>query len=305
MVTAPRSDPRAGYVLLAMLWICAGIGALTWLISVSAREAIATSRNRMALTAGAWQAQACLAIGREKLRGALARQMPDVWQHVDGVLRETEGAMPAGCTLSARAVGARLDVNHADESTLARVLHAAGFPQGRADSAAAALTDWTDADNQTRPGGAERDWYLARGREPPSNSPFVDRRELRRVRDLEDFARLDSIVDVEAGPMALNVAPRELLSLLPGFTDRTVREILDARARGEGVTSFHQVSQWLDPREPEASAKLPGLVVLSPDMWIVTVRSTAGAPPVTTVLEVRLAHGNGTTFVARRRSWIE
>jgi general secretion pathway protein K len=302
MVT-PRHDPRAGYVLLAMLWICAGIGALTWLISVSAREAMATSRNRMSLTAGSWQAQACLALSRQRLRDALSQQVPDVWQHVDRVLKED--APLGGCTLSARVVGARLDVNKTDEATLARALQATGLPQARADSAAAALADWMDADNQTRPGGAERDWYLAQGREPPSNGPFVDRRELRRVRGLEDFARVDSIVDIEPGALALNVTPRVLLSLLPGFTDRTLREILDARARGESVTTFAELSHWLDPHEPDASAKLPGMILLTPEAWILTVRSRTGTPPVTTVLEVRLTHSNQTTVVTRRRSWIE
>lgn len=302
MVTA-RHDPRAGYVLLAMLWICAGVGALTWLISVSARQAMATSRNRMSLTAGSWQARACLAFGRERLRDALSQQLPDVWLHVDRVLR---GNAPVpGCTLSARVVGARLDVNHTDEATLARAFQAAGLSPARADSAAAALADWMDADNQTRPGGAERDWYLAQGREPPSNTLFVDRRELRRVRGLEDFARVDSVVDVEPGALALNVTPRELLSVLPGFTDRTVREVLDARARGTSVMTFRELSQWLDPDQPDASAKLPGLILLTPEAWIVTVRSTTGAPPVTTILEVRLTHSNQSTFVARQRSWIE
>ena len=304
MVT-PRHDPRAGYVLLAMLWICAGIGALTWLISVSAREAMATSRNRMSLTEGSWQAQACLAFGRERLRDALAlsQQRPDVWLHVDRVLREN--APLAGCTLSARVVGARLDVNKTDEATLARALQAAGLPQARADSAAAALADWMDAGNETRPGGAERDWYLAQDREPPSNGPFVDRRELRRVRGLEDFARLDSVVDVEPGALVLNVAPRELLSLLPGFTDRAIREVLDTRARDASVATFQELSQWLDPHEPGASAKLPGMILLTPEAWILTVRSRTGTPPVTTVLEVRLTHSNQTTVVTRRRSWIE
>src|SRR5438093_625016 len=83
--------------------------------------------------------------------------------------------------------------------------------------------------DQTRTKGAERDWYDQHARIAPSNSPLVDMRELRRVRGFESDStgRLDSILDVEPGAIALNQAPREVLELLPGFDDRTIRELLD------------------------------------------------------------------------------
>ncbi|PYP60082.1 MAG: hypothetical protein DMD40_01990 [Gemmatimonadetes bacterium] len=313
MVTPSRADPRAGYALLATLWICVGIGALTWLISVSAREAIAASRNRIALTQGLWRAEACLALERDALRDALSREVVarrdssgSLWNYVDRVVRERPTPV-RDCSLSARAVGSRLDINAADEGTLARVLEAAGWPEARADSAAAAIADWIDANDEPRPQGAERTWYVARNRVPPSNSALVDMRELRRIRGLEDETadQLDSILDVEPGAIALNLAPREILSLLPGFNDRAIREVLDARARGVPITAFIQLRPWLDPAVPDASAKLPGLVLLAPEAWIVTARVRTGAPPVTTAIELRLARGDRTTIITRRRTWIE
>ena len=313
MVTPSRADPRAGYALLATLWICVGIGALTWLISVSAREAIAASRNRIALTQGLWRAEACLALERDALRDALSREVVarrdssgSLWNYVDRVVRERPTPV-RDCSLSARAVGSRLDINAADEGTLARVLEAAGWPEARADSAAAAIADWIDANDEPRPQGAVRTWYVARNRVPPSNSALVDMRELRRIRGLEDETadQLDSILDVEPGAIALNLAPREILSLLPGFNDRAIREVLDARARGVPITAFIQLRPWLDPAVPDASAKLPGLVLLAPEAWIVTARVRTGAPPVTTAIELRLARGDRTTIITRRRTWIE
>ena len=304
MVTNRTNDPRAGWALLATLWICVGAGALTWLISLSAREAIGAARNRVALTTAMGRAQACIAFAREKLRDVLSSPGgPPAWDHIDRVLAQYQPQV-SGCTLSARPVGAHLNVNASDEPTLSRVFQAAGWRASRADSAAAALADWMDADDQPRPGGAERDWYVARDRIPPSNSPFVDVRELRRVRGLENWDRLESLFDVTPGPLALNQAPAELLSLLPGFTERTVQEVLATRA-DSGVTSFLQLRAWLDPDQPEASAKLPGVVVLSTSAWVVTARTRAGFPPVTVATEVRLWRSGVTTSIGFRRTWTE
>jgi hypothetical protein len=287
MVSVPRDAARGGYALLATLWICVGIGALTALISASAREAIATSRNRMALTSAMWRARACLEFGREAIDDALSDEAARadsarvVWDHVDRLLAGAPRSV-AGCAITARAVGSRLDVNATDAATLSRVFQAAGWRLARADSAAAAITSWIAA-----------------------NGAFVNVGELDHVRGLEGVARLDSILDVEPGSLALSQAPRELLTLLPGFTDRTIQEVLDARARGMSVTSFKQLSAWLDPRAPGASARLPGLVLLTPEAWILIARARIGRPPVTAAMEVRLSRVGSAVTVTRRRSWAE
>ncbi len=305
-----RRDGRAGYALLATLWICVGIAALTWLISVNARDAMATSRNRMALAHASWNTQACLARARETLRAALELENnrgPDafgaVWDHVDRLIAPLNA--PERCEVTVRPVGSRLNVNATDDTTLARLLRAAALPAGSADSAAAALSDWIDSDEAPRPLGAEREWYETRGRAAPSNAPFVNVAELRRVRGLETSARVDSVLDVEPGPVSLNHAVPEVLALLPGFTERTVQAMLDARARGTPVSTFHALTALLDSNAVGASARLPGIVVFSPTAWVVTIRSRAGNPRVTAVLEVRLARGSISSFATRRRTWVE
>ena len=94
-------------------------------------------------------------------------------------------------------------------------------------------------------------------------------------------------------------------SKAPGFTDRTVREVLDARARGEPIRTFHTLTAWLDPETPDASAKLPGLILLTTPGWVVTVRTRTGTPPVTAVIEARLSRAGHGTIVTGRRSWLE
>jgi type II secretory pathway component PulK len=68
--SARRQD--SGYALLAVLWITVGVGALTFMISTAARDAIGTSRNRIALAQASWSAAACLAETRAVLADALS-----------------------------------------------------------------------------------------------------------------------------------------------------------------------------------------------------------------------------------------
>ena len=264
---------EAGYALLAVLWMTVGIAGLAFLITEEAREAIATSRNRIALTEAGWTARACAAHIRAKLTGA---RLDDVRQD-DPVLPLEALRMPStlGCQVSARAVGSRLDVNATDSATLARLFRFAGMAGGRADTTAAIV---------------ER------------HKPYADPRAFHLLPGIEGFAVIDSLLDVEPGPIALNDAPAPVLALLPGFTDRTVREVLDARARAEPIVSFHDLSRFLSPDVPDASAQLPAVCVFWPEAWVFTVRAHAGAPSVTSVLELRVARD---ARVTRSRSWIE
>jgi len=106
---------------------------------------------------------------------------------------------------------------------------------------AEALADWTDADDEARPHGAEREWY--RARTPPyvpRNGPFATPAELALVRGIDApiLTRLRPYVTV-AGEHAVNpnTASREvLLAVLDDAA--TVERLLAARARGpidEGI----------------------------------------------------------------------
>jgi general secretion pathway protein K len=50
---------------------------------------------------------------------------------------------------------AKIDLNRADEATLASMLVSTGMPPGEARQLAAAIADYRDPDNIQRPGGAE------------------------------------------------------------------------------------------------------------------------------------------------------
>ena len=282
-VARARGRSDRGYVLLAVLWIAVGIGGLTVLISEAARTAIASSRNRVALTMAGWHARGCLARARAWLTDQLEQEaakrtgmMLKTWDRVDRVLNV--GPSEPDCTLVARPVGARVDVNASDAATLARLFRNVGIKPARADSMANAVV---------------------------AHKPYVDLRELHLVPGLESAAALDSVLDVEPGPIVLDQASAPVLALLPGFTDKTVQRVLEARARDAPISSFHELSQLLAPDSAAASARLPAVAVFQPVAWMVTARAAAGRPAVSSVLEVRLGRAGFGVNVGRQRSWIE
>jgi len=110
-----------------------------------------------------------------------------------------------------------------------RLLAILGLDPGIAD----ALADWTDADDEPRPRGAERDWYLGQpGRRVPPNAPFASPAEIGLVRgvDARTLARLAPHVTV-APEHAVNpnTASREVLLAVLG-DPVAVERVLSARA---------------------------------------------------------------------------
>src|SRR5690606_33314581 len=161
-------------------------------------------RNRVDLIRSEWAANGCLARARVMLAEALHEEAangtgsePFVWSRVDSVL---SGSIDTPCRITARAIGSRLDINNADEALISRLFVRVGFGPSAADSAAAAIRDWIDADDVTRTGGAEAAWYRSQSRRPPRNAPLADLREAADIRGLEQRP-LDDYFDVETGPI--------------------------------------------------------------------------------------------------------
>jgi general secretion pathway protein K len=114
---------------------------------------------------------------------------------------------------------------------LPRLLRVLGLDPALADG----ILDWVDPDDEPRPAGAERDWYLAHTPpRVPRNAPFATVGEVGMVRgvDAAVLARLRPYIGV-AGEHAVNpnTASREVL--LAVIDDAaTVDRLLAARARG-------------------------------------------------------------------------
>lgn len=308
--------PANGYALIGILWICIAAAALALSASLASRQAMAASRNRIALARAEWLADACLARARAvivaALRGeasALIDPRSPVWSRVDEILDGTPTLVAAGCMITARAIGSRLNVNMADEATLSHLFQYAGMAPLRADSIAAAIADWKDADDIPRPLGAERESYESLGRVPPMNRPFSHIAELALVRGIDGTFPFDSLLDVEEGGISINHAPAALLRLLPGFTPEAASRVLGARADGQPIKAFKELSEMLSPTASEAMAQAePELMArtsLIPNGWILTAQTRAGAPPVTATVELRIERFATKLLILRRRSWFQ
>jgi general secretion pathway protein K len=118
----------------------------------------------------------------------------------------------------------KIDVNVIGEEALKEILRNAGLSGDEAEGLGDAILDWRDEDDEERPRGAEKRYYASRP-EPvkPRNGRFASVGELRYVRGVthEIYTRLLSAVfTVDSGMQGVNVnvAPVEVLRVLPGFT---------------------------------------------------------------------------------------
>jgi general secretion pathway protein K len=81
--------------------------------------------------------------------------------------------------LSIQDEATKIDLNRAPEARLAALFGSVGVEPGEAQSLAAAIADFRDADDFVRPGGAEEAEYRAAGLAwGPKNAPFQAVEEL-------------------------------------------------------------------------------------------------------------------------------
>ncbi len=308
-----------GFVLLAVLWVMVGAGALGLGLALIARRAVGTAHNRRAATVAMWLAEDCAsraeaAIGEVlRARGGGTTSSADAeratWSQLDEAVANASDLGHAPCSVGMRPTGTTIDINTADDSLLARLFIALDNTPAVADSLADAILDWRDADDVPRPSGAERGWYLAHGRGAPRNAPFADVRELRRVRAFGERAGLDSVLGVEPDRIVLDRAPLAVIAALPGLTAEAVAHVADHRVHGVPIPDLLSLGAELSPAGRAALlADYPELVRLTtaePDAWMLTARATAGMPAVTYVLELRLVRAGNRAAVVRRRTWIQ
>jgi hypothetical protein len=276
-------DARSGFALLAALWVVTVVAVISVTISLVARDAFATSRNRVALVRAAWRAEDCAARALSAIGDTLAAEaqrpaslLPTAWEHLDVLVAAVVGTRPdvrdhadvsAPCTLTLEPIGAALDVNVASGAQLRRLFSAAGLTPVQADSLTAALLDWRDEDDIARTLGAEREWYEQRQRVAPRNAGLADLGEVRLVRGFDALrpeiaTRIIGALTVEAGRPSLTHARPLVLVALFGQGADTLPALRAARGQArqrEIGTSTIQLSgepAWLSRLQPEA---LPGV----------------------------------------------
>jgi len=307
-----------GFVLLAVLWVMVGVSAVGLGLALDARRAAGAARNRRALVVARWAAEDCLSRTEAIIDDALQRaaNLPSdsaVWATLDLLASNSANRATfiedTTCGATLRPAGTTIDANTADDTTLTRLFVAAGFTVAQGDSLADAILDWRDPDDVPRPFGAEADWYIAHNRVPPRNGRFADVRELHRVRGLEQFDGLDSLLGVDSDRVVIDRAPLAVISALPGFSDEAIDRMAELRARGARTASLLEFSSTLSP-DARATllasySDLSRATTTDPDAWIITARGWSGFPRVTADVELRVVRAGSRAAIVRRRAWIE
>ncbi len=252
---SPWSD-RRGFALLAALWLCVALTIVAATSLAIGHVGLSTTQNRLALTRGTWAAEACHAI-------LDARYAAD--QHTRSV-DTTDVGNGVWCTAELSEPATRLNLNLAAPAQLAVLLGA--------DSLVDALLDWCDPDTLPRPNGAERGWYLARGRQPPRDGPLSDPRELLLVKgfDSATVAHLLSLVTTLGdGRVDLNSASSQVLATVPGLGTEALGTIAYRRSAGRPLESIDALAGALSPagraQLSESWAALQQSVVTSPTLF--------------------------------------
>jgi general secretion pathway protein K len=309
MTYRSASRARAGFVLLAVLWVLVGLASLGLALSLVGRDAVGATQNRVNLTRAHWLAEGCVNVVRAVAADALAdrEHANAAWRTLDELVSSSPLVTGLGCELTLQPAGATMDVNAAGAEQLRRTFMALHVMPLSADSLVDAILDWRDPDDESRPSGAERAWYVGQRRFTPRNGPIQDVRELSRVRGLDQLAGLDSVFGVDGGRVSLERAPRAVLIALPGFSEELVRRIIEMRERRALPADLLTLAGALSPSARDSLAaryaEVVALVTIDPDAWVVTARARDGAAPAVATVEVRLARAGARAATIRHRSW--
>lgn len=308
------SESRRGFVLIAVLWAMVGVSALSIGIALIARRASGGARNRIAERVAAWNARDCLARARATIASAMLSDSASTgdtaaWRDLGHLLATAALHQTTDCAIEMRAAGQALDVNAADSATLSRLLLSMGVDHFAADSLVDAILDWRDSDDQARPLGAERWWYIQHRLSLPRNGPFENSHELDLVRGAASAPGLDTLLGTERGRVALNEAPLPVVAALPGFTREAVALVEEHRTRRVPIADLLTFAGELSPAARDTLqshySDLVQLTTTTPDAWVLTSRGTSGAPPITAAIELRLLRAGSRAAIVRQRTWIE
>ena len=207
-----------GIALVLVLWVMLLLTIITGSFALMARMDRMEAHALLSGTQARLSAEAAINLAVLALRDPddETRMIADgrTYQtELDGVLVEVSATDERG----------RVDINAADELTLANLFVGHGMEFEAAELLAAAVLDWRDEDELERVNGAEEEAYLAAGLEMgPANRPFMMTEELLQVIGMqyELYRLLEPGITVfsRAGEPDPAFAPVEALMAMPDIT---------------------------------------------------------------------------------------
>lgn len=166
-----RPPHPAGFAIIAVVWAVALLALMALDVVAAARREGATALDQLARAQLEAAADAGIMLAIHALLGGAGA--------ADGF-----GFAGTGVRLAIEPEAAKIDLNQASPRLLRALFEAAGLRGPDAASMAAAIEDWRDTDQITRPGGAELGFYQAAGLIPPRDGTFESVAELIHVRGM-------------------------------------------------------------------------------------------------------------------------
>lgn len=237
---------RRGVALMLVLWLIVVLGVVATGIAASSHAESTLVLNLRARAAARYGAESGVVAAIDRLEWLLANAgsaeaTAATFQNIDGQFADMREVTLADTRFGVAVVdlNARIDVNGGDARTL-RALFAQFTDDARAERVVAELEDWKDADDLTRPGGAEAPEYEAAGSPyVPRNAPFDRLDDIAHLLDAGDsLARaVAPYVTVDGdGLVNVNSAPEPVLAAL-GIGAAGARTLMARRAGGETFTT--------------------------------------------------------------------
>ena len=215
-------DPRAGFVLIAVLSVTALLGLMLGSGTLLARDAVATAT----IETEDLRSDALLASGL-----ALAGHQLFVLRVPPSSLNGQQLRMDTGTvTLFVESEAGKVDLNGADAILLASAYRAAGLKALAPEAFAARIIDWRDADRTASSEGAEDAEYRSAGLPyGPADAPFRAVGDLAFVLGVgaSDVAALAPFLTVAnpAGTIDPGYASPRLIAALPGIGEAGVKAL--------------------------------------------------------------------------------
>jgi general secretion pathway protein K len=313
---------RKGFALFAAIWLLVALSAIALELSLRSSDArmealsiVEGTRARAVARSGLEVAHAGLQrrlngnLGASTWKAGAVVNLTDPWAFVAEGARDSLILDATAGRIELVDAGARLNLNHATEAQLRRLLLALHVDAARGDKVVDAILDWRDADDLRRANGAERAEYLADvAAVLPRDGPFVDIEELRFVRGIDQalFDRIRRYVSTKGtGVINLNSADPIVIATLPGMCDEAVAALGARRRSGRPVGNLDELADALSPGA--RSLLVANVAVLLPQVSFMTrevlVHVEAGpvSGPIRARLDAVIARGGTAAYVVWRR----
>lgn len=224
---------QRGVALILVLWACALLTIMLGGFAVLARTEGTQARYQFAQVRARYAAEAGVA------RAVAALGDPDLsqrWRSDGQSYRFTFNQADIRVRITSE--DGKIDLNAAMPKVLEKLIESVGEKPDAAHALAAAIVDWRDTDDNTRPGGAEADRYESEGRDyGPRNGPFASIDELQLVLGMSAklYRQLEPLLTIWSGRNMPDpaYAPARVLAALPGMSQKSASAYVRKRHQGE------------------------------------------------------------------------